>query len=381
MQDFSYECKTKIIFGKDTEKLVGEEIKKHANKVLLHYGQGSIKKIGLYDSVIESLNNFNIEIVELSGVVPNPRLNLVKQGIELCRKENIKFILAVGGGSVIDSAKAIAAGVPYKGDVWNLFSKAAELKEALPVATVLTIPAAGSEASPASVVTKEDENRKLAIVSDLLRPMFSILNPKLTFSLPAYQTAAGITDMIAHILERYFTNTKHVDVTDKLCEALLKSIIKNARLVLDNPTNYDYRAEIMLAGMLAHNGILGTGREEDWATHKIEHELSAFYDITHGAGLAIIFPAWMKYTYKHDIAKFIQYANNVWGIEGNDEETALLGIKSTKAFFKSIGMPTSLNEVDIGQEHFEKMAKLCGPVGNFVKLEAKDIVEIYKLAL
>lgn len=383
MEDFTYHCQTKIIFGKEKENLVGEETKKFSNKVLLHYGTGSIKKSGLYDRVIKSLKKAGVEYVELGGVVPNPRLDLVKKGIEICRKEKIDFILAVGGGSVIDSAKTIAAGVPYEGDVWDFFTKGTQIEKAIPIATVLTLPASGSEVSPNTVITSG--NRKLAMGSNLLRPVFSIMNPELTFTLPEFQTACGVADMMAHIFERYFTNTPYADLTDKMCEGTLRSIIKNARLVLKEPKNYDYRAELMWAGTIAHGGILGVGREEDWATHRIEHELSAFYDITHGAGLAIVFPAWMKYVYKHNVKRFAQFGREVWGITSeNEEEIALRSIEYTKNFFKEIGLPVSLKELKITEEKFEEMASLCTEnesKGNFVKLKKEDVVEIFKLAL
>lgn len=384
MENFTLWQNTKLIFGKDTENIVGEETKNHAKKVLLHYGQSHIKKTGLYDKVVDSLNKAEVKFVELSGVMPNPRLELVREGIELCRKENIELILAVGGGSVIDSAKAIAAGYYYQEDVWDLFLKGIWIKKALPVATILTIPAAGSELSPSSVISNMETNRKLFISGECLRPVFSILNPELTKTLPKWHTAAGVVDMMSHIFERYFTNTKNVYLTDELCEAVLRSIIKNGKLVMKNPDNYDYRAEIMWAGTIAHGGLLGTGREEDWATHRIEHELSAYYDVTHGAGLAVIFPNWMKYVYKQDVQRFIRFANKIWNIEGNDEETALKGIEATKQFFKSIGMPITLKELKIDDKKLELMAKQCtvnGPLGSFVKLDASDVLEICKLAL
>jgi len=382
MENFTYHCETKIIFGKGTEEFVGEETKKHSRRILLHYGKESIKRSGLYAKVTTALKNAGIEYVELSGVVPNPRLDMVRKGIEICRKNNIGFVLAVGGGSTIDSAKAIAAGVHYSGDVWDLFSKGIEITETLPIGVVLTIPAAGSESSSASVITNETEQRKLVIISDLLRPKFAIMNPELTFTLPKFQTICGIVDMMAHIFERYFTNTRAVDLTDKLCEATLRSIIKNARILIDEPHDYDARAEIMWASTIAHNDILGTGREEDWASHGIEHELSAKYDIAHGAGLAIIIPAWMRYVYKHDVKRFAQFAKEVWGIEGNDDEKiALAGIERTIAFFKEIGMPASLKNVGINNEKFKEMAKACVPTGCFVNLQAENVVKIYELAL
>lgn len=387
MINFSYQNATKIIFGKDTENEVGNETKKYGKKVLLHYGGGSIKKSGLYDRVIKSLKDTGIEIFELGGVKPNPRLSLVRAGIELCHKNNIDLILAVGGGSVIDSAKAIGIGASYDGDVWDFYTGKAIVNATLPVGVILTIPAAGSEASTGSVITNEDGWYKRATGSDLMRPVFGIMNPKLTYTLPPYQTAAGAADMMAHIFERYFTNEPNVDLTDRLSEATLRTIIKNVPIVLENPENYEARAEIMWAGTIAHNGILGTGRVEDWGTHDMEHEISGIYDITHGAGLAILFPAWMKYVYKQDVNRFAQFANRVWDVEidiNNLEATALEGIERTKAYFKKIGMPVSLTEANVPSDRFEEMAAKGtenGPLGNFVKLHKEDIVNIFNLAL
>lgn len=384
MENFEFHTPTKIIFGKDTQQQVGEELRGRANKVLLHYGQSSIKKIGLYDEVVKSLNKAGVNFVELGGVVPNPRLGLVRQGIELCRKEDVDFILAVGGGSVIDSAKAIAMGVPYDGDVWDFYDKQKPVKEALPVATILTIPAAGSEASAATVITNEETEEKFGFADQKLRPVFSILNPKINFTLPKWQTAAGIADMMTHIFERYFTNTKNVNLTDELCEALLRTIIKHAKIVVEEPENYDSRAEILWASTLAHNGLVGTGREEDWASHVIEHELSAFYDVTHGAGLAVINPGWMEYVYKHDVARFARFGRKVFGLEGEDDEVAPKAIESLREFYQSIGMPTTLTELDIGDEKLEQMAERCTkncPLGNFVKLGKEDVLKIYKSVL
>jgi alcohol dehydrogenase len=387
MQDFVFHNSTKLIFGKDTEQSVGQETLSYGKKILLHYGGGSIKISGLYERVVQSLLQQGIEIFELAGVKPNPRVSLVREGIELCKEKNIDLIIAVGGGSVIDSAKAIAAGAKYVGDVWDFYDGKAEITESLPIGVVLTIPAAGSESSSGSVITNEDGWYKRATGHPSLRPRFAILNPVLTYTLPAYQTACGITDMMAHILERYFTNEKNVELTDRLCEATLKTIIHNSPIVMDDPTNYEARAEIMWSGTIAHNDLLGTGRIGDWGSHDIEHEISGVYDIAHGAGLAIIFPAWMKHVYKHDVNRFVQYANRVWDIEidlNKLEKTALAGIKKTEEFFRSIGMPTTLKEVNIGAEHFEQMAKKGterGPLGNFVKLYEEDVVQIFKLAL
>lgn len=380
MENFSFQCQTKLIFGKDAEAKLGEEIIS-AKKVLLHYGGDSIKKSGLYARITDSLKKSKIEFIELGGAVPNPVLEKVHEGIALCRKEKADFILAAGGGSVIDSAKAIAAGFYYEGDVWDFFLKKLPVGNALPIGAILTLPAAGSESSPNSVITHD--GRKLAIGSDILRPKFAIMNPELTFSLPAFQTAAGIADMFAHIVERYFTNTKNTDLTDKMCEAVMRSIIKNARLVVNEPKNYDYRAEVMLCSTIAHNGLLGMGREEDWASHRIEHELSAKYNVTHGAGLAVIVPAWMRYVYRHDVSRFSRYGRNVWGFVGNDEDVASAAIDSTKDFFHEIGLPVRLSELhkEIKESDFSEMAEKCGPVGYFVKLDVNDIINIYKLAL
>lgn len=371
------------------EEQVGTEVRAYGDKVLLHYGGGSIHRTGLYDRIVASLRRAGVDIVELAGVQPNPRLSLVRQGIQLCRQRGIGFILAVGGGSVIDSAKAIAMGVPYAGDVWDFFSGKAELKEALPVGTVLTIPAAGSEASTASVITNEDGWYKRGFNSELIYPRFSILNPELAFTLPKYQMACGASDIMAHIMERYFTNTREVDFTDRLCEATLKTIIQNAPLLAAEPDHYAAWAEVMWAGTVAHNNLLNTGRIGDWGSHDIEHELSAAYDVAHGAGLAVIFPAWMKYVYHHDLARFAQYAVRVWNVDcsfGSPERTALEGIKRLESFYRSLGLPTRLNELQIGEEKLEEMADKCTAgdrqtVGNFVKLQRADVLAIYRLAL
>jgi alcohol dehydrogenase YqhD (iron-dependent ADH family) len=389
MNNFVFQNPTRIIFGKDTEAQVGQETAKYAKKVLLHYGGGSIKKTGLYDRVVKSLKEAGIEIFELGGVLPNPRLSLVKEGIRLCREHQIEFILAVGGGSAIDSAKAIAIGVPYEGDVWDFFEYKASPQKSLQVGVVLTIPAAGSEASDSAVITKEDTLDKRGVTHSLLFPVFSIMNPELTFTLPDYQTACGTADIMAHIMERYFTPTRHVDLTDRLCEATLKTMILNVPKALKNPNDYDARAEIMWAGTVAHNNLLGMGRRTDWASHGIEHELSAIYDIAHGAGLAIVFPAWMKYVYKEDIARFAQFAKRVWNVDDNFfdlEEMALKGIESLEAFFTSIGLPTRLSHVNIDASRLEEMAKKATgndafTLGFFKKLTSRDVLEIYKLAL
>ena len=386
MENFRFQCATKIIFGKNTESFVGKEVGKLANKILLHYGGGSIKKYGLYDKIIKLLKEESIEIVELAGVKPNPRLSMVGKGIELCRKNKVELILAVGGGSVIDSAKAISIGVNYNGNVWDFYTGKERAKKALPVGVVLTIPAAGSESSPGSVITKEEGSYKRPYVDNIIRPRFAILNPEISYTLPPYQTACGVVDIMAHIMERYFTTVSNVDLTDRLCEAALKTMIKNAPVVLKKKDDYNARAEIMWTGTVAHTDLLETGRIGDWGSHDIEHELSGIYDIAHGAGLAVIFPAWMKYVYKKDIQKFIQFAVRVWNIEydfDNKGKMVFEGIKRLKEFFKQIGMPVSLKELNINSDRFDEMSRKAtenGPLGNFMKLSKEDVFNIYKLS-
>ena len=388
MENFVFQNRTKIIFGKKSENEVGAEVKKHADSVLLHYGSGSIKESGLYDRVVASLKAAGVQFTDLGGVQPNPRLSLVRKGIEICRDIGIKFILAVGGGSVIDSAKAIAVGVPYEGDVWDFYSGSAVPVEALDVATVLTIPAAGSEASPSSVITNTDGDLKRGLTVEIIRPVFSILNPELTFTLPAYQTACGAADIMAHIMERYFTNTEHVDLTDRLCEATMKTIIENVPLCLKEPNNYNARAEVMWAGTIAHNDLLGTGRAGDWGSHQIEHEISGIYDVAHGAGLAAVFPAWMKRVYKTNIPRFVQFASRVWNVDidfHHQEETALKGIELLEQFFLSIDLPVRLKEMGIGDDRLVEMADKCtgggvGTAGNFVKLDKTGVHDVLTLA-
>lgn len=384
MDNFRFAMPTQVLFGQDTESQVGEEVKKWGSKVLLHYGGGSIIRSGLKDTVEASLKAAGIDFVELGGVKPNPRLSLVHEGIDLCRREGVDFILAVGGGSVIDSAKAIAVGLNYDGDVWDYYAGKQPVTEMLPLGVILTIPAAGSEASSSSVITNEDGWRKVGLGSEHMRPKFAIMNPELTMTLPPYQTACGAADIMAHVMERYFTNTKDVDFTDKMCEAVLRTIIKQVPIALDAPDDYAARAEIMWASTIAHNDLLSTGRVGDWASHQIEHELSAKYDIAHGAGLAIVFPAWMKHVYKHDVERFAQFGVRVWNVEydfANPERTALGGIQRLKQFFRSIGLPVSLADADIDDTHLQEMAELCGSTGNFVKLNSQDILTIYQLAL
>lgn len=391
MLNFNYYNKTRIIFGKDTHKEVGQHLKPYAEKVLLHYGGKSIKSNGVYNDVVKSLQSNGIEFVELSGVKPNPRVSLVREGIELCKKENVDFILAVGGGSVIDSSKAIAIGVKSKNDVWDFFEKDLEIKSVLPLATILTIPAAGSESSTGTVITNEEKQLKLSCGAEFLRPEFSIINPEIYYSLPKNQISNGVCDMMSHIMERYFTNTLHTDLTDGLCETTLKTIMKNGLILKEDNRNYNAWAEIAFAGNIAHNGLLGLGREQDWASHQIEHELSAIYDVAHGAGLAVVTIAWMKYVYKTNLPMFVQFAVNVMGVEGSfrDEESiALEGINRLKEFFIKMRLPVTLGELGIDESNLEIMAKKATnfnngeevKLGGLKKLGWEDVLAIYKLA-
>lgn len=388
MDNFVFQNPTKILFGRGTENNIGAEAARYSRKILLHFGGTSAEKSGLLGRVRASLKAADIEWVELGGVKPNPALSLVRKGIEVCRREKVGLVVAVGGGSVIDSSKAIAAGVPYKGDVWDFYTGKAEPVEALPLATVLTIPAAGSESSPGSVITNEDGQLKRAVNADCLYPRFSILNPELAFTLPKNQIANGVADIMAHLMERYFTNTTAVEFTDRLIEATLRTAIGTAPRIVKNTSDYDAWAELMWAGTIAHNNLLNTGRTGDWASHDIEHELSGLYDIPHGAGLAVIFPAWMKFTYRHDVARFAQFATRVWNVEPyffDTERVALEGIARLEDFWKGIGLSTRLSALGIGVEQAGLMARKCTDddshkVGHFVELASADIEKIYRLA-
>ena len=392
MMNFDYCVPTRLIFGAGVENEVGEKLAPHAKKVLLHYGGKSIKRSGLYDRVVKSLNDAKVDFVELGGVVPNPRVSLAREGIELCKKESVDLILAVGGGSVIDSAKAIAVGFYYDGDVWDLYTgKSALIKQALPIATILTIPAAGSEASNSSVISNEELEMKMPCGTPYMRPLMSFINPELFFTLPKHQVANGVTDMMSHIFERYFTNTTHTDLTDGLCETTLKTIMKNAPLVLNNMSDYDAWFEVGFAGTVAHMDLLGLGRMQDWGCHNMEHELSAIYDIAHGAGLAVLTPGWMEYVYKDNIQMFVQFAVNVMGVEGSfrDPDAIVMeGIERLRAFFKRIGQPATLHELGIGEDKLEEMAKKATgvayghderPLGGLKKLNWQDVLAIYDI--
>ncbi len=391
MDNFLFYSPTCFLFGKGTENQTGEMVKRFGGtRALIHYGGGSAERSGLLGRVKASLEKEGISYVALGGVKPNPRSGLVYEGIDLCRKEKVDFVLAVGGGSVIDSAKAIAAGTVYDGDFWDFYS-GKWVEEALPVGTVLTIAAAGSEGSPDSVITKEEGNFKRGGHGDVLRPKFSILNPALTQTLPPYQTAAGATDIIAHLYERYLTNTKEVECTDRLIEALMLTMIHEAPRVIADPNNYDARANIMWAGMMAHNNSCGVGRTQDWTSHDIEHELSALYDCAHGAGLAVTLPAVFSYVMDHDVMRFAQVAVRVWGCQmdfAHPEVTAKEGIEKLRNFFISLGMPRNFAELGAKEEDIPRMVKSLvwgdgrpGYLIGFTKLTEADCDAIYRRML
>lgn len=391
MNNFTFYSPTYFAFGKDMENNTGEYVKRFGgSKVLIHYGGGSVVRSGLLDRVKASLEKEEVSYVLLGGAQPNPRSGLVYEGIELCKRENIDFVLAVGGGSAIDSAKAIAAGAVYDGDFWDFYC-GKPIEDALPVGTILTIAAAGSEGSPDSVITHEDGMFKRGASGDAIRPKFSVLNPALTQTLPAYQTACGITDIMAHLYERYLTNTKDVEVTDRLLEALLLTMVHEGPRVIEDPNNYEARANIMWAGMIGHNNACGVGRSQDWNSHNIEHELSAVYDCAHGAGLAVTMPAVFTYVMKHDVMRFAQVAVRVWGCQmdfEHPEVTAKAGIEAFRNFLISIGMPKNFEELGAKEEDIPKLVDmLCngngreGSISGFVTLNEEDCTNIYKLML
>lgn len=388
MDNFNFYSPTQFIFGRERENEAGKYVTRFGGtKVLIHYGSGSVIRTGLLDRVKKSLTEAGVSFVELGGVVPNPRSGLVYAGIDICKKEQVDFILAVGGGSVIDSAKAIALGAVYDGDFWDFYC-GKRIEKALPVATILTLTAAGSEGSMGTVITHENGMLKRAANHDVLRPVFSILNPELTCTLPPYQTACGAVDMMAHVMERYFTNTKNVEITDRLAEGILLTIINEAPKAMADPDNYDARANLMWAGMVAHNDTCGVGRESDWSSHNLEHELSGLYNVAHGAGLAVMFPAWMKYVMHNDVMRFAQFAVRVWGCEmdfQNPEKTAMQGIERYEQFVSSLGMPVRFAELGAKAEDIPLLVKTLGlgerTMGSFVKLTSDDCRKIYELAV
>lgn len=394
MQNFKYYAPTQVVFGRDTENQVAELVKKYGGtRVLLHYGGQSAVKSGLIAKVEKILSDAGIEYVKLGGVKPNPRLSMVRKGIEVCKAENIDFLLAVGGGSVIDSCKAISSGRFYDGDVWTLYEHKDHATKYLPIGCILTIPAAGSEMSDGSVITNDEVDGwlKKDYCVDEFRCKFAIMNPELAFTLPEWQTACGITDMMMHTMERYFSKDDDMEITDAIAEALLRTCMTEGHKVMKNPTDYVSRANIMWAGSLAHNDLTGCGTSGDWATHNIEHELSGMFDVSHGAGLASVWGSWARYTRKENLPRFARFAHNVMGIDTTgmtDMEASEAGIKAVEAFFNSIGMPTDIHTLigkDLTDAQIEEMADKCTKsdtitVGGLKILRKADVAEIYRMA-
>ena len=389
MLDFQYYSPTRVVFGRNAVKELGKLLKDR-KKVLLHYGGGSVKKNGVFDAVVEQLQAAQIDYVELGGVAPNPKIDLIREGVQLCKEQNVDFILAVGGGSVIDSAKAIALGAKIDFDVWRLYETKERIAGALPLGSVLTIAAAGSELSNGTVVTNPEGGLKRDYGADYLRPEFAIMNPEYTFTVSKYQTACGTVDILMHTFERYFTHTPDVDLTDELAEGLCRAVIRAGRKAVEDGSDYEARATLMWAGSISHNDLTGLGRRGDWATHQIEHELSGQYDrVSHGAGLAVIFPAWCRYVWKEEPERFARFAEKIWGVDTTgmtQEEAVFAGIECCENYFRSLGMPVRLSEMDIDDTHLHEMAvkgTYFGKrtLGGFKVLGEADIEEIYRIAL
>jgi alcohol dehydrogenase YqhD (iron-dependent ADH family) len=388
MNTFQFQNPTRILFGPGTVDKLGAQLTDYGKRVLLIYGGGSIKSNGLYDQIQEQLKQAGATVHELAGVEPNPRLSTVRKGIELCREHQLDFILAVGGGSVLDAAKAVAVGVPYEGDVWDFLLHKAQIQAALPIGTVLTLSATGSEMNGSSVITNWEENLKKAFGSIHAYPKFSILDPTWTFTVPANQTVNGIVDMMSHVFEQYFSQTTDTPLQERLCESILQTVIENGELALEQPDNYAARANLMLCGTYALNGgMISVGMQNDWSSHMIEHEISAIYDIAHAEGLSILFPNWMKYVYKGRLDRFVQFAVRVWHVDPlgkTDEEVALAGIQATRDYFTRIGAPASLSDLNIDGKQLERMAKETvrfGPVGSFKSLNEEDVRQILESCL
>ena len=390
MNSFEFQCSTRIIFGLGKESCIGEQVKAYGgSRVLIVFGGGSVKRTGLLPRVEDYLDQAGIAWTELGGVKPNPELGLVHTGVDLARKEKIDFILAVGGGSAIDTAKAIALGVPYDGDVWDFFDKVADPKTILPMATILTLPATGSEISRATVITKEDGGVKKGLNHPLLRPVFSILNPELTYTLPPYQTASGAVDILMHTFERFFSKSNTNELTDMIAESIMRTIFKNTPIALADATNYQARSEIMWAGSISHCELTGLGLPGDWASHQIEHELSTAFGVAHGAGLAAVWGSWARYTMREGLDRFTKYAADLWGISTGDAEAdALAAIVKTEEFFTSIGMPICLSELigrTITEEEIKVLAHKCTflgkrTIGNLIVMKEPEIEDVYRLA-
>ncbi len=389
MENFSFKNSTRIIFGKNSIEEVGINIKKYSKRILLHYESDGelIKKLGLYDKVINSLKENKIDFLELGGVVPNPRVSLVRKGIEICKNEGIDFILAIGGGSVIDSAKAIALGGSYEGDVWDFFIGKAEPTSSLNVGVILTIPGAGSEMSESTIISDDEKERKCVCDSEENFPAFSILDPQVCYTIPKYLMACGVADIMSHLMERYFSQSKDTQLNNNLLEGTMRTVIEFGPKILENPKDYNNCAQIMWSSTIAHNGMIAAGKIADWSSHRIEHVISAIYDLTHGAGMAVIFPAWMKYVVDENIELFSRFAVNVFGIkkEDSNKNLALLGIEELERYFRGLGLKTNLKDLGIDEKNFEVMAEkaLCGSetLGRFKKLNKQDIVNILNNSL
>ncbi len=392
MENFNYYTPTQVVFGRGTEEKAGELVRAQGcGKVLVHYGSGSVKKSGLLERVCRSLDEAGISYVSLGGVVPNPRLSLVYEGISLCKKEGVDFILAIGGGSVIDSAKAIGYGVANEGDVWDFYARKRQACGCLPIGVVLTISAAGSEMSDSSVITNEDGWLKRGYSSNYSRARFAVMNPELTMTLPKYQTASGCVDIMMHTMERYFNQCDNMELTDGISEHLIRTVMKNARILMEQPDHYDARAEVMWAGSLSHNGLTGCGTDGgDWACHQLEHELGGMFDVAHGAGLAAVWGSWARYVMDARPQRFAQFAVNVMGVEaGADEiQTARKGVEAMEAFYREIGMPVCIGDLGIEptDEQLKELAEKCShfrrrTVGCVKKLDVEDMYRIYKNAL
>lgn len=388
MNNFQYYTPTRVVFGKETEAKTGELIREcGCKKVLVHYGSGSVKRTGLLDRICQSLETAGVDYISLGGVVPNPHLSLVYEGIELCKKEGVDFILAVGGGSVIDSAKAIGYGVTNEGDVWDFYEKKRAAQACLPIGVILTIAAAGSEMSDSSVITNEDGWIKRGYSSNFSRPKFAVMNPELTMTLPEYQTMSGCVDIMMHTMERYLNHMDNMELTDGISEHLIRTVMKNAKILLEDPMNYEARAEVMWAGSLSHNGLTGCGTDGgDWATHQLEHELGGMFDVAHGAGLAAVWGSWARYVVEERTERFARFAVQVMGIEdsGEDLKTALLGIEAMEAFFRSVKMPTTMKELGIEptDEQIAELAEKCSffgkrTIGCVKVLNQSDMQNIY----
>jgi len=387
MKNFTFHNPTKLIFGKGQLEQLKEEIPKYGKKVLLVYGGGSIKRNGIYDNVLSILNELHADVFEISGVEPNPRVSTVRKGVDICKQEGIEVLLAVGGGSVIDCTKAIAAGAKYDGDVWDFMTRKAVAKEAIPFGTVLTLAATGSEMNSGSVITNWETNEKYGWGSPATFPKFSILDPVHTFSVPKDQTIYGMVDMMSHVFEHYFHHVTNTPLQDQWCESILRTVIETAPKLLDNLESYEHRETILYCGTMALNGMVNMGYHGDWATHNIEHAVSAVYDIPHGGGLAIIFPNWMKYTLDENVGRFKQMAIRVFNVNSNgksDRDIAIEGIDKLREFWNSIGAPSRLADYNIGDDQIDVMAEktvVYGEFGNFKKLNKDDVVRILQASL